>query len=84
MTKPEAPEPSLVARVLHPNSADTRQGPTIHKGHPFVAGMGTSHATGRGTGGWILLDDPAFEAHVCVVCGRPEADPVHSAEPPED
>jgi hypothetical protein len=30
------------------------------------------------------MDDPAFEAHVCVVCGRPLIDPIHVAEPQDE
>lgn len=85
MTKPEAPEKSFVDVVGRPDRSHRHQGhPVPHMGHPFVPGMGGNHPTGRGTGGWIWMDDPAFEAHVCVVCGRPLIDPIHVADPHDE
>ncbi|HSG86152.1 MAG TPA: hypothetical protein VLA23_07425 [Candidatus Limnocylindrales bacterium] len=85
MPKTQVSQASIVDRILHRGAAaPTAAEGTTHAGHPFVSGSGGTHPTGRGTGGWVLLDDSGYEAHVCQVCGHPEADPRHGMEPPED
>ncbi len=78
MSKPEAPQPGIVDRILHRGPATGHTPTAPHAGHPFVGG-GTQRS-GRGAGGWVWMDDSSYEAHVCAVCGHPEADPHHSVE----
>ena len=78
----ETPHGSLADRLLHRGRESRRAAIESHAGHPFVAGSGGTHPTERGSGGWVWMDD-AYEAHVCKVCGRPEADPVHAALGPD-
>jgi hypothetical protein len=85
MPRPETPQATIVDRILHRGPAAPATGTGgAHAGHPFVSGSGGTHPTGRGAGGWVILDDSGYEAHVCQVCGHPESDPRHAAEPPED
>jgi len=80
MTDPDTKHTTLVDRILHRSSAADRRAHDVRASHPFVSGTGGTHTTGRGSGGWVWLDDSSYDTHVCLVCGHPESDPAHAVE----